>query len=212
MKNFKLLSALAICLMALAFTSCNTSDDNGVKLPTTQEAYAMMSQFSGTHQCGILFPEDNSNNITKDSITTSIRINAMDSTYTISNFPVSLLAKYVKDDALAKAIQALPNQAVTGHLLAHMNSTVESPLFGTVTDNIAFKSDDKNYSLVFYAGYYSQYALAGKGQDKEKKNCFLLYLTPGAILNGQSQVSNALKTATSVYGNIPYTITLRYYL
>lgn len=210
MKNFKLLSVVAICLMAFALTSCNTGGDDGPTVPTKEQAYSMMAQFNGTHQCGILFPEDKSNNITKDSITTSIRINAKDSTYTISNFPVSLIAKYVKDDALAKAIQALPNQTLSGHLLAHMNSTVEKPLFGTVTENLNFQNDGKNYSLAFYAGYYLQCAWAGKGQDKQKKNCFLLNLTPGAIFNGNTQVSNALKTKTSAYGAIPYTITLRY--
>ena len=64
-----------------------------------------MLTVGGSHQCGILFPADKNNNIQeKDSFVTSISINPSDSTYRISNFPVKLLAKYVKNEKYSKLI------------------------------------------------------------------------------------------------------------
>lgn len=211
MKNFKLLSVLAVCLMAFAFTSCNDST-SGVNYPTTEEAYNMMAKFEGYHQCGILFPSDEKNNIAdKDSIETTVRIAARDSSYTISNFPTKCLAKYIKDEKISKAVAELPNQTLQGKLLAYPGSTVASPMFGSATNNIKFQIDGKNYTLAFYAGYNS-FALAGAAVDNAKKNCFVLYITPGAIYEGTSVVSDALKYGTGIYGSTPYVVTLKYFL
>lgn len=215
MKNFKLLSVLAISLMAFAFTSCDTGSDNSTSLPSKQVAYNMMAQFNGAHQCGILFPgnDDKDNKIEKDSISTRVYISAEDSSYTVSNFPVKNLAKYVKDEKLATAIAALPDQTLSGKLLAHWNGTVSEPLFGTSTNNITFNNEGKEYHIVFYGGYQSTYGLAGKAQDQTtKQNLFLLYLTPGAIYEGTSLISNALKTISYNGYSYPYPVTLRFNL
>lgn len=188
----------------MSFTSCNSSSDNGMQLPTKQEAYNMMLTVGGSHQCGILFPADKNNNILKkDSIVTNITINPSDSTYYISNFPVNLLAKYVKNEKYSKLISEVPNQTLSGKLYP-VDAT--SLFFYTATNNITFKDEqNNNYTMKFYAlnGY------AAAGLDQTKKN-FLLYLTPGAIYNGNEIVNDAFKTAAGTYGPVPYIMVLTF--
>lgn len=206
MKKITLLSLVAVLLTALTLTSCNSDSDNGYQLPSKQEAYQMLVKISGSRQCGILFPADEKNNIKeKDSIVTNIAINPTDSSYVISNFPVKLLAKYVKDEKCKKLISELPNQNVRGKLYPY---DATSSLFFTATNNISFKDENSNnYALKFYA--LNNLAIAGISMDKKN---FLLYLTPGGIFNGTEEISNALKTAVGTHGNVPYVITLSYKL
>lgn len=204
MKKITLFSILAVLFAAMSFTSCNSSSDNGMQLPTKQEAYNMMLNVGGSHQCGILFPADKNNNIQeKDSIVTSISINPSDSTYLISDFPVKKLAKYVKNEIYSKLISELPNQTLSGKLYP-VDAT--SLFFYTATNNITFKDEqNNNYTMKFYAlnGY------AAAGLDQTKKN-FLLYLTPGAIYNGTEMVNDAFKTTVGTYGSVPYIMVLTF--
>lgn len=204
MKKITLFSILAVLFAAMSFTSCNSSSDNSMQLPTKQEAYNMMLNVGGSHQCGILFPADKNNNIQeKDSILTSISINPSDSTYLISDFPVKLLAKYVKNEKYSKLISELPNQTLSGKLYP-VDAT--SLFFYTATNNITFKDEqNNNYTMKFYAlnGY------AAAGLDQTKKN-FLLYLTPGAIFNGNEIVNDAFKTAVGTHGPVPYIMVLTF--
>lgn len=204
MKKITLFSILAVLFAAMSFTSCNSSSDNGMQLPTKQEAYTMMLNVGGSHQCGILFPADKNNNIQeKDSIVTNITINPSDSTYYISNFPVKLLAKYVKNEKYSKLISEVPNQTLSGKLYP-VDAT--SLFFYTATNNITFKDEqNNNYTMKFYAlnGY------AAAGLDQTKKN-FLLYLTPGAIYNGTEMVNDAFKTTVGTYGSVPYIMVLTF--
>lgn len=204
MKKITLFSILAVLFAAMSFTSCNSSSDNGIQLPTKQEAYKMMLTVGGSHQCGILFPADKNNNIQeKDSIVTSITINPSDSTYLISDFPVKLLAKYVKNEKYSKLISELPNQTLSGKLYP-VDAT--SLFFYTATNNITFKDEqNNNYTMKFYAlnGY------AAAGLDQTKKN-FLLYLTPGAIYNGTEMVNDAFKTTVGTHGSVPYIMVLTF--
>lgn len=204
MKKITLFSILAVLFAAMSFTSCNSSSDNGMQLPTKQEAYNMMLNVGGSHQCGILFPADKNNNIQeKDSIVTSISINPSDSTYLISDFPVKKLAKYVKNEKYSKLISELPNQTLSGKLYP-VDAT--SLFFYTATNNITFKDEqNNNYTMKFYAlnGY------AAAGLDQTKKN-FLLYLTPGAIYNGTEMVNDAFKTTVGTYGSVPYIMVLTF--
>lgn len=204
MKKITLFSILAVLFAAMSFTSCNSSSDNGIQLPTQQEAYNMMLTVGGSHQCGILFPADKNNNIQqKDSVETNITINPSDSTYRINNFPVKLLAKYVKNETYSKLISELPNQTLSGKLYA-LDAT--TPFFYTATNNVTFKDEqNNNYTLKFYA--LNGYAAAGIDQTKQY---FLLYLTPGAIYNGTEIVNDAFKTTVGTYGSVPYTMILAF--
>ncbi len=204
MKKITLFSILAVLFAAMSFTSCNSDSDNGIQLPTQQEAYNMMLTVGGSHQCGILFPADKNNNIQqKDSVETNITINPSDSTYRINNFPVKLLAKYVKNETYSKLISEMPNQTLSGKLYA-LDAT--TPFFYTATNNVTFKDEqNNNYTLKFYA--LNGYAAAGLDQTKQY---FLLYLTPGAIYNGTEIVNDAFKTTVGTYGSVPYTMILAF--
>lgn len=215
MKNLKLFSILAVFVTALSFTSCNSDSDNSYQLPSKQEAFNMLSKVSGYHPCGILFPgdeTDKNNIIKKDSVygNTDFYVNERDSSYTISNFPVSLLAKYIKDESISKAVAALPNQNLKGKLLPYDPA---STLFGSVTDNITFKNaSGDDVVIAFYAGY-NNYALAGYATNQTtKKQSFMMYLTMGAIYVNKQQKTDALKYQTGYYGSAPYIVYLQYNL
>ncbi len=213
MKKITLFSVLAVLFAALSLTSCNSDSGSGYTLPTKEEALAMMNKIGGnsTHRCGILFPGDNNNKIDKDSVEAIISINPADSSYTIQNFPVKLLAKYLKDDnteaeKYKTLLEAMPNQTIKGKLYC-INST--TPAFYTATQNINIPNDNKdNIQFAFYSGY-TNYALAGISQDSKS---FLLYLTPGAIiLDGKNAKTDLFKSQSTSY-SIPYIIYLKYAL
>lgn len=222
MKKITLFSVLAVMFAALSFTSCNTDSDNDSSLPSPTEAKAMLNAVAGYHSCGILFPGNNSTSesskIEKDSVASGLRINASDSTFIITDFPVKCLAKYINDESLSQAVAALPNQNLQGKLYPYSGSA-SSPLFCTLTQNIDFTVDGKSVSLKFYGGY-NPYALAGYASSSTSSSTtstpeyFVMYLTPGAIYVNDEYQSNALKVANnSNYGtNSPYIIYLRYNL
>lgn len=207
MKNFKFFAILAMCIAALSFTSCNSdSDGNGIQLPSTTEAQAMLSKIAGTHKAGVLFPGDTNYKIEKDSVGDLLcRVTTNDSTYVISNFPVKNFAKYVKDENLKKAIEALPNQDLKGKLYPYQYAT---SMFCTVTDNINFKTaDGKDAAIALYAGL-TNYSLAGYTQNKT----FAIYLTPGGIYVDKKLQNDVLYMQTSSYygGQVPFICVLQF--
>lgn len=212
MKKITLFSVLAVLFAALSFTSCNSDSDSSYQLPTKEEAYAMMNKIGGysTHRCGILFPGDKDNNIEKDSVEAIVSINPTDSSYTIQNFPVKLLAKYLKDNnteaqKYKTLLEAMPNQTLKGKLYC---ISTTAPLFYTMTQNINITNEqNEQIQFAFYSGY-TDYALAGISQDNKS---FLLYLTPGAILQGKDVKNDIFKSQHSSY-NVPYVIYLKYAL
>ncbi len=216
MKKITLFSIMAVLFAALSFTSCNSSSDNTIQLPTQQEAHAMLMTVAGTHSCGILLPEDKNNKVEKDSLVDcTFRVIPSDSTFRITNFPVSKLSRYFANEDLAKAIANAPSQDLTGKLLPY-SGTATAPFFCHYLNNITFKnSEGKVYTLAFYGGYYNT-SIAGYASSKKNSttyDCFLMYITLGAVYEGTSNsssiVSGALKTSS--YGT-PYTLYLKYNL
>ena len=206
MKKFKLFAILAVCFAALSFTSCNSDSDSGMQVPSQVEAQAMLSKIGGSHLSGMLFIGDTNNKIEKDSVGQLIcRVNVSDSTYTVQDFPVSKFARYVKNENLKKAIEALPNQTIKGKLYPYQYA---SSLFCTQLDNITFKTaEGKDAALAFYGGL-TNYSLAGYAQNKN----FAIYLTPGGIYVDNQLQNDALYTSTSSYygGSVPYICILQF--
>ncbi len=215
MKKLTLFSVLAVLFAALSFTSCNSSDssdDSSTGLPDQATAKSMLLKVGGYHSCGVLLPADKDNKIEdKDSIETTYYVNANDSSFNIASFPVSKFAKYFKDEDLAKVVAELPNQDLTGKLLPY---SANGPTFGSYLNNIKFSANGKEYYLFFYGGY-TPYSMAGYATNKTtSKQVFVMYMTLGAVFEGSSTtpLSNALKTQSSSYGSIPYTLYLMYNL
>lgn len=213
MKNLKLFSILAVLLAAISFTSCNSDSDNGQQLPTKEESSAMLFKVAGHHSCGILFPGDGkkeNSTIAKDSIETDFYVSASDSAFTITNFPVSLFSKYIKDETISKEVAVLTNQNLTGKLLPYDYATT---LFGSYTNNIKYtNAAGKEVQLALYGGYNS-YSLAGYATNQTtKKQSFMMYLTLGAVYVDGKLQSDVLNTYSSYYGTAPYTVYLQYML
>lgn len=210
MKKIKLFSVLAALFAALSFTSCNTDSDS-TSLPDAITAKSMLSKVSGFHNCGILLPAG-TNVESKDSVEATYYVNANDSSFVISSFPISKLAKYFSDEDLANAVAKLPDQNLTGKLLPY---SADGPTFGSYVDPVKFNANGKEYTLAFYYGYTSL-TLAGYATIKSTgKQLFLQYLTLGGVYEGSSStpLSNALKTTTNSYGySLPFTFYLMYNL
>ena len=102
MKKFKLLSVVAVCLAAFAFTSCNTGDDTYSYLTLEQQkAYQSNMAMAGTYSdMKILWDHKNDADVKNqtDSVDTQVSISMIgDSTMTVRNFPVAKLAEHISD-------------------------------------------------------------------------------------------------------------------
>ena len=105
MKNFKLLSVLAVCLMAFAFTSCNTGSDNETWTPlTTAEKAKCYMQTSGEHSAKMIYLSDEhkyKENDYQDTVDVDFNIytniTKKDTTLLVKGFPVHVLARYIPE-------------------------------------------------------------------------------------------------------------------
>lgn len=198
MKKIKLLSVLAMSLLAFAFTSCNTGDSDGFQWPTPQESQALFSQIQGMHNGGILFPGSVGTTVAekfdKDSVTTYCYVTPSDSMLTIRQVEVSKFAKYFNDATLKAEVEKLPAQDLKIKLVPY---NYNQQMFITATQDITYtKADGKKVQIQFYSGL-SNYSLAYIGTKKTNNKKELgVYITPGRVLvDGQTKTS-ALKTYT----------------
>lgn len=223
MKKFKLFSILAVCIAALSFASCDTgSDDNSsYQMPTQQEAQLMFQQLmTVSTSAGLLMPGDtvtNNNKIQKDSVLVGFRApSAIDSTFTIMNFPVAKLAKYIKDDCVAKDIVANHDPVtLRGKMVPYVYANT---LFVANPDDIVVEGNGKKVTIKFYTwnNYYSLAGIATSSSSANASKRFLMYLTPGAVVvDGNSSSTSVtpnqnLKTTMNSYGqSVPFTMFLQ---
>lgn len=220
MKKFKLFSILAVCIAALSFASCDTgSDDNSsYQMPTQQEAQLMFQQImSASTSAGLLMPGDTNNKIDKDSVLVGWRTpSAIDSTFTIMNFPVAKLAKYIKDDCVAKDIVAKHDPVtLRGKMVPYVYANT---LFVANPDDIVLEGDGKKVTIKFYTwnNYYSLAGIATSSSAANASKVFMMYLTPGAVVvDGNSSSTSVtpnqnLKTTMNGYGQtVPFTMFLQ---
>lgn len=204
MKKIKLLSVLAMSLLAFAFTSCNTGDSDGFQWPTPQESQALFSQIQGMHNGGILFPGSigttDAEKFDKDSVTTYCYVTPSDSMLTIRQVEVSKFAKYFNDATLKAEVEKLPAQDLKIKLVPYKYN---QQMFITATQDITYtNADGKKVQIQFYSSVLSNYCLAYIGTKKTNNKKELgVYITPGRVLvDGQTKTS-ALKTYT--YGGYP---------
>ena len=198
MKKIKLLSVLAMSLLAFAFTSCNTGDSDGFQWPTPQESQALFSQIQGMHNGGILFPGSvgttDAEKFGKDSVITYCYVTPSDSMLTIRQVEVSKFAKYFNDATLKAEVEKLPAQDLKIKLVPY---NYNQQMFITATQDITYtNADGKKVQIQFYSGL-SNYSLAYIGTKKTNNKKELgVYITPGRVLvDGQTKAS-ALKTYT----------------
>lgn len=220
MKKFKLFSILAVCIAALSFASCDTgSDDNSsYQMPTPQEAQLMFQQImSASTTAGLLMPGDTNKKIDKDSVLVGWRTpSAIDSTFTIMNFPVAKLAKYINDDCVAKDIVAKHDPVtLRGKMIPYVYANT---LFVANPEDIVLEGDGKKVTIKFYTfnNYYSLAGIATSSSSANAGKVFMMYLTPGAVVvDGNSSSTSVtpnqnLKTTMNGYGQtVPFTMFLQ---
>ncbi len=223
MKKFKLFSILAVCIAALSFASCDTGGDNSsYEWPSQAEAQVMFQKVaSASSSAGLLMPGDtiyNNNKIQKDSVQVGLRISSSikadslgtywGSDFAIMNFPVSKLAKYIKDDCVAKEIvEKHEPVTLTGNMIAY---NYAGSLFIANPNDITFDGNGRKITIKFYT-WNNAYSLAGIATNQVTSNkVFLMYLTPGAVIVDNNTSSTNLKTTSNVYGQqVPFTMFLQ---
>ncbi len=99
------------CMAAMFLTSCNT-DDNGYTL-TKEEIAACLNAVRGNYAGKLIYPSQNPNNSNDKTDSLDIQWSAdIDTTVTVKQFPVSLLAKFVEDNALKTALESAEDKDI----------------------------------------------------------------------------------------------------
>lgn len=219
MKKFKLFSILAVCIAALSFASCDAGNDNSSSYsrPTPEQAQYMFQQVMGaSSSAGLLMPGDTNQKIEKDSVVVGWRsASSIDSTFMIMNFPVAKLAKYIKDDCVAKDIVAKHDPiTLKGKMVPYLFTSTSNFLFVAWPENIELEGDGRKVTIVFYAN--DVYSLAGIATSSLNTNkVFMTYITPVAVLvdattSTNFQANQNLKATTNSYGqSVPFTMFLQ---
>lgn len=104
MNKIKFLSFLVGCLAVFSFSACNDDDDdNGLTPAEKQQCFSIVG---GSYSGQMIYYNENKDNVNDVTDTISIAWNIRsDSTMTIYDFPVSLLAQHVSNDQLKEALE-----------------------------------------------------------------------------------------------------------
>lgn len=107
----KLLSILAFCAATMTFMSCNTGDTTTWTPLTPTEKAACFSQVAGTYNGKMMYynVSDSSKSTTTDTLKVSWSIGTglgADTTVTVNNIPAKILAKYIPEEKISKALAA----------------------------------------------------------------------------------------------------------
>lgn len=204
MKKFKLLSVMAVCLAAFAFTSCNTGDGDSFEWPTLDQQKSMISNLGYMQNGGLVYYNENKLN-TKDvtdtipniTINMSMSSNKDDKgniTSYYSNaslmFPVKILSNFISDEKLAAEIAKITSVSAKVYLVPYQYATQR---FIANTDDIKLgditTEDNKTYkdvTIKFTAGYY---AAGFVTNEKTQKQDFLIYIGAASIYVNNNQTS-----------------------
>ena len=98
----KILSLIAVCLLVVGFTSCNDDDDKYEYQSLTKEERAAQLRDMVGNYTGTLYYNVNEYTNRADSANISATITAEDSTMTISNLPIKIIAKRLESDRASK--------------------------------------------------------------------------------------------------------------
>jgi len=144
---------LMLCMAMVSFTSCNDDDDNNKAL-TAEEVQACFNTVKGSYNGKLVYKNastTNSSDVT-DTLDCSWSITT-DSTLTINNFPVKLLANNVTDSTLKAAIQQLPAQSITcGTYYVNTNPVEFLVNPYTLTYNLNYGGEAHKVQIAFYIG------------------------------------------------------------
>lgn len=206
MKKFKLLSVVAVCLAAFAFTSCNTGDDTYSYLTLEQQkAYQSNMAMAGTYSdMKILWDHKNDADVKNqtDSVDTQVSISMIgDSTMTVRNFPIAKLAEHISDADLKKAISKVEPQTIKIKYMVLPNSNQSLAYIyacpSPIKLNLNYGADNKSHEVVLNFGYNAYYS--GYCQWGTKQMGFPFYLY-NILVDGKqtNYISNSISSGTKI--------------
>lgn len=160
-------------IIALSFSSClNSSDDsdNNYSTLTTAQRALYHTAIKGYYN-GYLYWYDADNTNQKDSIAMSWAISSSDSTITLQEFHVSILADFISNTTAKEVLETVPDQEVT---MTYYIPTTELTQYidegyyrygAYPTDNeMEFTYNGNNFIINFGStysnGYYTYYPMA----------------------------------------------------
>lgn len=159
MKNLKLLSILACSFIALSFMSCNSGNTTSWTPLTSAQKASCFNQITGSHTGKMIYVSEEHKTSTSDvSDTTNVNWNigsgvGTDTTLTVTNFPFKVLAKYIPDEKVSKALASyeIPTSFKSAIYFYQITPT---PAFlikpEVVKCNVNYDGADHVISLYFY--------------------------------------------------------------
>ena len=145
MKKTIQLMAIMLCIVAgMSICSCLGSDDNNkvttLQPLTQEEKLAQLREMAGFYNGWIYFINDTTSRT--DSIPVSWTVTAPDSTITINNFPVQVLANGITDRGVRKVLFNSGTRELTGSIRPYVNEHNKENYY-------TFLLTPTNYSLAF---------------------------------------------------------------
>lgn len=193
MKKIKLLSVLAMSLLAFAFTSCNTgdSDGNGRKPLTPTENSYCYNLTAGSRMNKLVYPSDEhvtevtvNSKKTKEyhdtlSVSTSIYGNGKDTVMTVNNFPVKIFARYIPEGSENNDLkEALKKYEVPTSFTCKVDYYATEPvtflLYPTSTISCNLEYGGKTHKVDFYVTAPSYYSYGQYNATTKKVSAYLL--------------------------------------
>ena len=187
MKKFKALSIVAACIAAFAFSSCNTGSDNSwTPLTANEKAYAY-NQTAGAYTGKMVYYSEEhatKNNDVLDTLTVtwSLYGNSKDTAMTVQNFPIKVMAKYIKStDDTKPLIEALKNYngpvvSLKSNVYYYSTNPINFLLNPDVmTCNLTYGEATHKVSFYFYTSYINSISNYGTFDPSSKAFAAMIY-------------------------------------
>lgn len=196
----KLLSILAFCAATMTFMSCNTGDTTTWTPLTPTEKAACFSQVAGTYNGKMMYynVSDSSKSTTTDTLKVSWSIGTglgADTTVTVSNFPVKILAKYISEEKVSKALAAYEGTVPLSSPMYFYQTSPAAFLLQPeiVKCPITYDGGSHTISLYFYQSTISAVTSYGF-YNTSQKALRMDFLVGGYKLDATDNSSKDLKT------------------
>jgi hypothetical protein len=155
MKKLSILALMAVVLGALSLTSCNVDNSSSTSLPSKTEATYMFSEL-GSRNTGTLLYYGTSTQ-TLDSINgVQLTVTASDSMAYITDFPVSIYSRYIKDQDLREALAEAGSETLKVKLIPYSyNSKVFVGYPYTLDVKLNYGGAEHTASFQFWGAQYT---------------------------------------------------------
>lgn len=186
MKKIIFLSIVVCCLAAITFMSCNTGDSTSwTPLTPTQKA-ACFSQTMGVYNGKMVYyntsKSTNSTNVT-DTVNVSWTVGSgvgADSTVTINNFPVKVLAQYISDKSISTALAAYSGTvSLNSPIYFYQTSPVPAFLMKPETLKCKINYDDADHIISLYFYQSTLYSITSYGYYSSSQKTFKMGVSFG---------------------------------